>query len=166
MEQEASLRPARAGDGQALFDVTHRSVAGLATGHYSPEQIAGWMGQRTPAFYEDLIARGRMVVAELGGEVVGFVDAEPGEVTRLFILPHAAGHGLGGRLLGLGLAAARDGHAGPVRLEATINAAGFYRRHGFREVGRGQFSHGLGGDPIEIIHMELDGAGATAPGAG
>ncbi len=152
---DPTLRPARAGDGAAVFAVTHRSVAGLAQGHYSAEQIAGWMGRRTPEFYEELIQAGRMVVAERDGAVVGFVDAVPGEVTRLFILPGAAGNGLGGRLLEIGVAAARDGHDGPVRLESTINAAGFYRRHGFREVGRGHFSHGLGGDPIEIIHMEL-----------
>ncbi|BBK33035.1 hypothetical protein STHU_36690 [Allostella humosa] len=142
-------------------------MAGLATGHYSAEQIAGWMGQRTPDFYEGLIAHGRMVVAERDSAVVGFVDAEPGEVTRLFILPDAAGGGLGRRLLAIGIDTARVGHSGPVRLESTINAAEFYRRHGFREVGRGHFSHGLGGDPIEIIHMELadQGQPPTVPPA-
>lgn len=161
-----TFRPARAGDGQATFDVTWRSVAGLATGHYSPDQIAGWMGRRTPEFYEGLIAEGRMVVAERDGTVVAFVDAEPGEVTRLFVLPGEAGGGLGRRLLAIGIETARRGHDGPVRLEATINAADFYRRHGFREVGRGHFSHGLGGDPIEIIHMELADPAGGPPAAG
>lgn len=150
-----TFRPARAGDGQATFDITWRSVAGLAAGHYSSAQIVGWMGARTPEFYEGLIARGRMVVAERDGSLVAFVDAEPGEVTRLFVLPEAAGGGLGKRLLAIGIETARRGHTGPVRLEATINAAEFYRRNGFREIGRGHFSHGLGGDPIEIIQMEL-----------
>jgi GNAT superfamily N-acetyltransferase len=86
---------------------------------------------------------------------VAFVDADPGEVTRLFILPEATGLGLGAKLLNIGVDQARSGHVGPVRLEATLNAEGFYRRHGFKSVGRGTFSHGLGGDPIEIVHMEL-----------
>ncbi|KAA0078696.1 GNAT family N-acetyltransferase [Tardiphaga sp. P9-11] len=149
------LRAARAGDGQVVFDVTRRSVEGLATRDYSAEQIAGWMGDRTPAFYETLIANGRMLVAERDGNVVAFVDADPGEVTRLFILPEATGLGLGAKLLNIGVDQARSGHVGPVRLEATLNAEGFYRRHGFKSVGRGTFSHGLGGDPIEIVHMEL-----------
>jgi GNAT superfamily N-acetyltransferase len=149
------VRPARPGDGQAVFDVTHRSVGGLATQHYSPEQIAGWMGERTAEFYEGLIANGRMVVAVHDQAVVGFVDADPGEVTRLFILPEAAGAGIGKRLLDIGIDLARKGHSGPIRLEATLNAEGFYQRHGFVTVDRGTFSHGLGGDPIPIVHMEL-----------
>ncbi|WP_421700267.1 GNAT family N-acetyltransferase [Ancylobacter sp.] len=149
------LRPAHPGEGGALFEVTRLSVAGLARGHYSDAQIEGWIGERTPAYYEALIAKGGVVVADLGGVVVGFVDAEPGEITRLFLLPDAAGAGLGRRLLEIGLEAARRGHDGPVKVEATVNAEGFYRRHGFRPIGRGYFSHGVGGDPIAIVKMEL-----------
>lgn len=149
------LRPARPGDGPAVFEVTRQSVRGLARNYYSAAQIEGWMGERTPAFYEALIAKGRMVVAEREGTVIGFVDAEPGEVTRLFILPEAAGMRLGARLLEIGIEKARRGHDGPVKVEATVNAQGFYQRYGFKAVGRGHFSHGLGGDPIEIVHMQL-----------
>ncbi|MBT1154157.1 GNAT family N-acetyltransferase [Aminobacter anthyllidis] len=150
-----TLRPARSGDGQAVFDVTRHSVRELAQGHYSAEQIAGWMGNRTPDTYEALIAKGLMVVAEQDDRVVGFVDSEPGEVTRLFLLAGAAGSGLGKVLLEIGIQNARRDHDGPIKVESTINAEGFYRRHGFRTVERGYFSHGVGGEPIEIVHMEL-----------
>lgn len=150
-----SLRPARPGDGAALFDVTRRSVEALARHHYTPGQIAGWMGDRTSAYYEDLIAKGDVVVAEFKDTVMGFVDSEPGEVTRLFLLPGVAGSGLGARLLAIGIENARKGHRGPIKVESTINAEGFYRRHGFRTIRRGYFSHGLGGDPLEIVHVEL-----------
>jgi len=113
------------------------------------------MGQRTPAFYEELIAKGRMTVCMHDGIAVGFVDAEPGEVTRLFVLPEFARSGVGRRLLEIGITQARLGHVGSIKLEATINAEGFYRKHGFRSIGRGHFSHGLGGEPIEIVRMEL-----------
>lgn len=155
VEARIALRAARPGDGAAVFEVTRRSVAALAKGHYSATQIEGWMGARTPAYYEDLIAQGRMTVAEEAGRILGFVDAEPGEVTRLFLLPEAAGAGLGKRLLQVGLEKARVGHAGSIKVEATINAEGFYQRHGFRSISRGYFSHGIGGDPIEIVQMEL-----------
>jgi len=147
------LRPARQGDGQALFDLTWVSAKGLANNHYSAEVIANWMGDRTPAYYEDLITNGRMVVADQGGVIVGFVDAEPGEVTRLFVLPTVSGSGLGTRLLQVGIEQARRGHEGPIRLEATLNAVGFYEKHGFKIVASGYASHCVGGPPISIIHM-------------
>ncbi|MDA9529269.1 GNAT family N-acetyltransferase [Bradyrhizobium sp. CCBAU 25338] len=154
-DSEVSFRAARPDDAETVFNITKASIAGLSRGCYSQAQIENWMGERTPRFYEDLITRGRMTVGLRNGIVVGFVDAEPGEVTRLFVLPEAAGSGLGQRLLDIGVAQARLGHDGPIRLEATINAEAFYRRYGFRSTGRGQFSHGLGGEPIEIVHMEL-----------
>lgn len=152
---DVSFRPARPEDAETVFGITRASVGGLAGAAYSRDQIENWMGERTPAFYEALIARGRMTVCLRDGVAVGFVDAIPGEVTRLFILPEAAGLGLGRRLLEIGIAQARLGHSGPIKLEATINAEGFYQRHGFRSVGRGYFSHGVGGVPIEIVHMQL-----------
>ncbi|MBR0779861.1 GNAT family N-acetyltransferase [Bradyrhizobium iriomotense] len=152
---DISFRPACPDDAETIFDITKASIAGLSRGCYSPAQIENWMGERTPRFYEELIAKGRMTVCLRNDIVIGFVDAEPGEVTRLFVLPGAAGSGVGQRLLEIGVAQARLGQSGPIRLEATINAEAFYRRYGFRSTGRGQFSHGLGGAPIEIIHMEL-----------
>jgi GNAT superfamily N-acetyltransferase len=154
-DDDFSFRAARSEDAGTVFNLTKASIGGLAGTSYSQAQLENWMGERTPAFYEALIARGRMIVCERDGVVVGFVDAVPGEVTRLFILPEAAGLGLGRRLLEIGIEQARLGHSGPVRLEATINAEGFYQRCGFRSIGRGHFSHGLGGEPIEIVNMEL-----------
>jgi GNAT superfamily N-acetyltransferase len=130
-------------------------VKDLAKDHYSAEVIAGWMGERTPAYYEALIAHGRMIVAEQSGVIVGFVDAEPGEVTRLFLLPTASGSGLGSRLLQNGIEHARRGHDGPIKVEATLNAVGFYEKRGFRILGGGYTSHNLGGPPIAIVYMEL-----------
>ncbi|MDD2058786.1 GNAT family N-acetyltransferase [Pseudomonas sp. GD03860] len=153
--QRYTLRPAQPGDGQAVFDVTRQSINALANGRYSPEQLQGWMGERTPAFYEQLIAHGHMVVALSEGRIVGFVDAEPGEVTRLFILPEASGTGLGARLLHIGIDKAQAPGIDMIKVESTLNAEGFYQKHGFVTRRRGFFSHGIGGQPIDIVHMEL-----------
>jgi predicted GNAT family N-acyltransferase len=155
MLEDVSFRPARPEDAETVFEITKASISGLAGASYSRNQIENWMGERTPTFYQELIAKGRMTVCLRNAVVVGFVDAVPGEVTRLFMLPEAARLGLGRRLLDIGIAQARLGHSGPIKLEATINAEGFYQRHGFRSMGRGYFSHGIGGVPIEIVHMQL-----------
>jgi len=149
-----ALRPARQGDGQSVFDLTWMSVT-LAKDHYPPDVIASWMGERTPAFYEKLIANGLMVVAEQGGTIVGFVDAEPGEVTRLFVQPGVSGRGLGGHLLQIGIEQARRGHKGPIKVEATLNAVGFYERYGFKSLHSCFSSHNPAGPPIQLVLMEL-----------
>lgn len=144
-------RGARLDEGQLLFDVTQAAITGLAAGHYSAAQIAGWMGGRDAAHYEQVIVRGNVRLAEAGGRVLGFVDTEPGVLLRLFVRPEAAGQGVGQQLLRLGLAAAICD--GCVRLEATLNAAGFYERHGFVAVGRAIYQHELGGLPVEVVQM-------------
>ena len=152
---DLGYRPARPDEAEAVFRITQISIAGLGRQSYSARQIENWMGARTPAFYGDLIANGRMHVCERGGRLVGFVDSEPGEVTRLFLLPEVAGKGVGKRLLEIGIAEARKGHTGPIKVESTLNAEGFYKRHGFRRLALSTFTHGLGGDPIEVVVMEL-----------
>ena len=150
------IRPARAGDGASVFQITRDSIAGLAGDYYSERQIRNWMGARTPEFYENLISRGRMFVAvREDGKAVGFVDTVPGEVTRMFILPEAAGHGLGSDLLALGLAKASEEFSGPIKVEATLNAVRFYEKHGFVALHRSLSSHAVGGATFEIVHMEL-----------
>ncbi|WP_237178978.1 hypothetical protein [Pseudomonas versuta] len=84
MKKEFTLRTAQPGDGEAIFHVTRQSIAELSNGLYTPEQLNGWMGERTPEFYERLIKQGQLVVALQLGRIVGFVDSEPGEVTRFF----------------------------------------------------------------------------------
>lgn len=147
------LRPARPGEGQKLYDVTQAAIFRLAAGHYSAAQIAQWMGGRDAAHYEQVIANGAVRVAVEDGEILGFVDSAPGVLLRLFVRPGVAGKGLGRRLLEVGVAAAwlED----RVRLEATLNAAPFYARCGFVEVGRSVFQHPLGGLPVEVVNMEL-----------
>jgi putative acetyltransferase len=144
------IRPARPGEGQALYDVTQAAITGLAAGHYAAAQIEHWMGGRDVAHYEQVIAAGAVRVAEDVG-ILGFVDTAPGVLLRLFVRPEAAGLGLGRRLLLLGVEAALQNNE--VRLEATLNAAPFYARHGFVEQGRAIYQHELGGLPVEVVKM-------------
>ena len=145
----AELRPACPGEGQALYDITKAAIESGAAGHYSQAQIAGWMNGRDGAYYEALIAAGFIIVAA-DGVLLGYVEAGPGEITRLFIRPNAAGQGLGRRLLERGIAMAGPGD---VQLNATLNAAPFYEHCGFISLGRAMYNHGDGNKPVEIVKM-------------
>eukprot|EP01133_Synstelium_polycarpum_P015998 gene15998-19035_t len=128
MKKEFTLRTALPGDGLAIFHVTRQSITELSNGLYTPEQLNGWMGERTPEFYEQLIKQGQMVVALHLGRIVGFVDSEPGEVTRLFLLLEASSKGLGAHLLKTGIDNARGPGIRVIKVESTLNAEGFYKK--------------------------------------
>lgn len=150
------LRPGRPADLEAIFAITRESFAGRAKAHYDEAQIAAWMAGCSPETYRAGVEAGRLHVAELGSEVVGYVEALPGEVTRLFVLPRATGRGVGGRLMRRGLLTARAGHDGPIVLESLLNAVPFYEKLGFVVTGRGFSSLGTAETPpIEIVRMEL-----------
>jgi putative acetyltransferase len=155
----AELRPARAGEGQALYDITKTAIEAGAAGYYSQAQIAGWMDGRDGVLYEALIAADFIIVAAEGEMLLGYVAAGSGEITRLFVRPEAAGRGLGRLLLEHGIAM-----AGPaeIRLNATLNAAGFYEHCGFIPLGREMYFHDGSDEPVEIVKMILHRLTAAA----
>lgn len=154
---EIHLRPARPGDGALMLDVARAAVE-LTRSHYDAAQVSAWMRDRTPAYYEPDIAAGRTIIAEAAGRTVGFVSSVPGEVTRLFVRPEAAGQGLGARLVQLGIELAATDAPEPVIVQATLNARTFYERHGFRFESEGAYEHGTGGIPVKVANMVLDHA--------
>jgi GNAT superfamily N-acetyltransferase len=79
------------------------------------------------------VERHRLWVWEEGGEVVGFVGVDQGEVRHLYVAPPAQGRGIGAALLEHAKTVA------PERLELWVfqqndGARRFYERHGFRLV--------------------------------
>ena len=103
--------------------------AGLET------ELAGLPGRYGPP-------SGCLVLARLDGEPAGCVafyaqDAATIELKRMFVLPRARGHGMGGRMIDVLLAHARAAGFRRVRLSShhSMHAAhAAYRRAGFRDV--------------------------------
>ncbi len=132
------LRAAKLEDAPAIADVylasrtTFLAYAPLA---HSDADIRVWIETK-------LIPGASFTVAELGGEVVGFVaTATDGPLVwldQLYVRPDSVGLGLGSKLLEHALA----GVTQPVRLytfQANVGARRFYERYGFKAV---QFTDG------------------------
>ena len=147
------IRPATTADAEAMFALHRRSVLSLCREAYGPEQLDAWFFGRSPEIYAPGLAAGQIHVACRGEAILGFVGAEPGEVTLLFVDPEVAGSGVGKALFEFGLQSARVGHAGPLRVVATRNSQRFYERHGFVEVGRDAIERGEPVVRIEVIEM-------------
>ncbi len=117
-------------------------VAEIAAGDSNPTifadfeaELAGLPGRYGPP-------SGALVLARLGGEPVGCVafyalDDTTVEIKRMFVLPRARGHGVGGRMLDLLLPLARQAGYRRALLSShhSMHAAhAIYRRAGFSDV--------------------------------
>lgn len=147
------LRQARAADAQAIFNVHKDSVESQCGEHYSVEQIHMWLDGRSPATYLPAIEQGNLWVAQ-AGSILGFVEIDGFELSKLFVCGAGAGQGIGGRLLNLAIERIRATKASSVYLEATRNAQGFYQANGFVPIGNGTFSRGNSRAVIEIVKMQ------------
>ena len=136
MQQGLGIHPATAADAGRIHAIHTQSVKALCKGHYSSEQIAGWLKNRSPQGYLPGIGRGEMFVATDGFSILGFGQAIPGEIHAIYVAPEYVKQGVGIVLLEQALTAARAGSQRDVYLESTLNAQGFYTRAGFVEVER------------------------------
>lgn len=152
-DSKIQIRLATAQDADAIFAVHRDSVASLCASAYSVQQIAMWLNGRSPATYQAAISNHQIVVATEADRIVGFVEATPGEIVKLFIAGAAAGHGAGDKLMEAGLALARDGYDGAIHIESTKNAESFYAKYGFEKVGEGVFSRGGSAVSIEVVKL-------------
>ena len=131
-----TIRQATTEDASQMHEVHAQSVRTLCQEHYTPEQIAGWLKNRTPQGYLPGIKRGDMFVVVDGEKIVGFGHAIPGEVVAVFVAPSHANRGVGRAILAEALRRARRGYHGAIRLDATLNAQTFYEKAGFVVVER------------------------------
>jgi len=132
------IRNAGPEDGAALRAILRDTFESTWLPQLTPEAAAAYRSQDRPAAYVG--ERGALfVVAEVGGEVVGFVDWNGDFVNALHVLATHARSGVGSRLMDHAEAAmAAAGHA-HARLETdTFNTRShaFYAKRGYREAGR------------------------------
>ena len=145
------IRNAIRADAPRLHELHTTSVRTLCSGHYAPEVVDGWLLDRRPQGYLSPIERGDIFVAEYGSRIVGFGEAVPGAVIAIYVDPIAVKRGVGSTIMRHALEIAQCGHAGPIRLEATLNAVGFYRHFGFHEVERSSVCRGQIAVPCVVM---------------
>ncbi len=128
------IRNATASDAAALWAVRMAAIQALATNHYSAEQLSAWCAARTVASYVQPIREKVVLVAALQSVVVGYaqLDAQLCEVQALYVHPTYGGKGIGTTLLHALEERAQSLGIVELQLEASLNAAGFYVKAGYR----------------------------------
>jgi putative acetyltransferase len=128
------IRAAVDADADAVWGVHTSSIRALCAGWYSEQEITVWIGRLDADGYRRAMQTHVMVVAERDGAVVGFGELDPlgGEIVAIYVVPTAAGTGVGSTLLAhLEETARAAGHA-RLTLCASLNGEAFYARRGWR----------------------------------
>lgn len=148
-EPPLTIRPATDADRQGIHDAHVASIRGICARTYPADVIDAWAGDRSPATIP--LATRRYVVAEDAAGIAGFGAADPGEVGAIFVHPRRAGRGVGTRILSRLERMLREAGTTEARLASSLNAVGFYERHGWT---RGESStHARGGRDIACVRM-------------
>jgi len=183
--QEVTVREATPGDAEAVAAAHVAAVERFGPTAYDDEQVAAWAERPDGAapYRENARADDEVfVVADRAGEVVGFGHLRPpaareapvpddgpgarsndeGEVTAVYVHGDHASGGVGSALLAHLEAAARERGLDSLVLTASLNAVGFYERHGYERVREGVHET-TGGVELEVVVMRrrLDAGTAT-----
>jgi ribosomal protein S18 acetylase RimI-like enzyme len=144
------IRPARIDDAKALMHVHREAVFSKATNHYSYNELEEWAPGATPdrvTLVEQEISDPAFVVlvAETDAAIIGFAMAIPSqaELRAVYVKPNSIG-GVGRALL-----SELEYHAFKtveyLACDASLNAAHFYKEHGYSEEGKVEHALRAGG---------------------
>ena len=121
------------GDTEPICRLFYETVRTVNLEDYSPEQVRAWAPEvPDPSAWHGRMLGRHTLVADEGGEVVGFAELEEdGHLDMLYCRPDAVGRGVGSGLYAAVEERARGLGVSRVFTEASITARPFFARHGF-----------------------------------
>ena len=131
--QLLAIRPALRSDAEAAFNIRRQAIRHQCIEVYTPEQVRIWTEMPLTDGYRDSV-QDNYQLACYGAQPVatGFIDLQSGELGALFVLPAYMGHGIGRRMLLHLERLAFEAGITDIHLDATPNAAPFYRHCGYQ----------------------------------
>ena len=119
-------------DAQVAFDIRLQAIRSQCIGAYTREQMLLWTRGKAEDGYSALMDK-PFYLGWLNGKAVvtGMLDPDNHEVGALFVLPECSGRGYGKAMLDHLETVAREMAIETVVLDATLNAASFYRACGY-----------------------------------
>lgn len=159
-----ALRPYLPVDAPVLAAIFQASIEELTVDDYDDDQRAAWMSVADDEVEFAKRLAGRLtLVATIDGAPVGFAALEGQDtIDLLYVLPAAAGQGVGGMLCDAleKLAAARG--AKTLSVEASDTAEPFFRKRGY--VPQSRNTRIVADEWLANTTMTKDLAAAAAPG--
>jgi GNAT superfamily N-acetyltransferase len=148
------IEKARTEDAEAVWNLRSNALRTQCAGHYDAELLAKWSDACAPEGFAATVADGFYVIRD--GERItacGLIALEKGSIEALFVDPTAFGKGYGRAMLHHLQTLAQQHGMKRLRLNATLNAAGFYRACGFTGEALGKH-HSPSGFELDCVSME------------
>ena len=156
------IRRADAPDAESIAAAHVDSIRAIGPRYYEPAIVQDWAGRVEAGMYLRAMARGEVFFIAVDSDdrtasgVLGFSSHgqrrnEHG--IAVYVRGAAARRGVGSALLRAAEAHALESGATTLRIDASLAAVDFYKRHGFVETGRG--SHRLwSGRSMSCVFMQ------------
>jgi len=145
--QELKLRPYAVADEDAAIELWRRAWQ-VAYPHIDFTARAGWWRER---WRQELVPQAKIIVAEMGDVIEGFVTVDPrtGYLDQIVVAPEFWGSNVASMLLDAGK------RISPARIDLLVNkdnarAIRFYEKHGFSIVG--DDVNPVSGRPVHRMH--------------
>jgi GNAT superfamily N-acetyltransferase len=148
------IRDYEQADAPAIARLFYDTVRSVNRADYSEEQVEAWAPAIPDAGeWHDRMAGRKTLVAEEGGEVVGFCELdEDGHLDMLYVRKDAVGRGIGRSLYEAAERAARGWDLGRIFTEASVTARPFFERRGFRVLSERRVSR----QGVELTNFAMD----------
>ena len=157
--EHVNIRAAGEADLDAIVELQARSIMTLGIQAYDLETLKAWarMGRQ---IRHNLLESGTFFVAEVNGAILGVAGwtADSRELDSawpryVFVLPEAAGQGIGRRLMAAIERSAIAASRPRLQLWSSLNAVRFYQAIGFQKVRSVSWPVGGG---IEMEHLLME----------
>jgi putative acetyltransferase len=148
------IRDYEQADAPAIARLFYDTVRSVNRADYSEEQVEAWAPAIPDAGeWHDRMAGRKTLVAEEGGEVVGFCELdEDGHRDMFYVRKDAVGRGIGRSLYEAAERAARGWDLGRIFTEASVTARPFFERRGFRVLSERRVSR----QGVELTNFAMD----------
>jgi GNAT superfamily N-acetyltransferase len=133
-EERGMLTIRKAGSGDVLdaWDIRKASVLAACAKYYPEASLSAWVAGSPTEKWTSVVERDFYVAVDEGLVVgTGMLTVANGQVDAIFVRPSHMGRGIGRKMLQSLEALARDHGLASMRLDATLNAAPFYRYCGW-----------------------------------
>lgn len=127
------IRQAAREDAAAALRIRREAIFHQCTGHYPRPDLESWTSDALSEDFSRIVAE-HFHVAVVDEQVVGtgLIDLDTGKVDAIFVSPLFMGRGIGRTMMFHLESMARSAGLETLHLEATLNAAPFYRTIGFQ----------------------------------